>query len=90
MTFQAHNTMTRRKEALVLLQPGTVGFYVCGPTVYDHIHIGNARPLVVFDVLFRLFRLTWGADNVTYVRNITDVDERSTRRRRSAASRSEN
>lgn len=76
MTFHAHNTLTRRKEPLEPLHPGKVGFYVCGPTVYDLIHIGNARPLVVFDVLFRLLRHEFGDGNVTYVRNITDVDDK--------------
>src|SRR5258707_9316625 len=50
--------------------------YVCGPTVYDFAHIGNARPVIVFDVLFRLLRHIYGADHVTYVRNITDVDDK--------------
>ena len=77
MTFQAHNTLSRSKEPLEpTIVPGKVGFYVCGPTVYDLIHIGNARPLVVFDVLFRLLRRTYGDGNVTYVRNITDVDDK--------------
>ena len=77
MTFTAHNTLTRRKEPLEpTIHPGKVGFYVCGPMVYDLIHIGNARPLVVFDVLFRLLRRSYGEDNVTYVRNITDVDDK--------------
>ena len=51
-------------------------FYVCGPTVYDEAHIGNARPVVVFDVLFRLLRAVYGASHVTYVRNITDIDDK--------------
>ena len=75
MTFHAYNTLTRRKEPLVPLRPGRVGIYVCGPTVYGPIHLGNARPLVVFDVLFRLLRHRYGAGNVTYVRNITDIDD---------------
>ena len=76
MTFHAYNTLTRRKEPLVPLRPGRVGIYVCGPTVYGPIHLGNARPLVVFDVLFRLLRHRYGAGNVTYVRNITDIDDK--------------
>ena len=76
MTFHAYNTLTRRKERLVPVRPGRVGFYVCGPTVYDRIHLGNARPLVVFDVLFRLMRLRYGEDKVRYIRNITDVDDK--------------
>ena len=63
--------------------------YVCGPTVYDRAHIGNARPVVVFDVLFRLLRHLYGAEHVTYVRNITDVDDKiNARARGAAASRS--
>ncbi len=76
MTFHAYNTLTRRKEPLVPLRPGRVGIYVCGPTVYGPVHLGNARPLVVFDVLFRLLRHRYGASNVTYVRNITDIDDK--------------
>ena len=67
---------TRRKDVLDPITPGRVGMYVCGPTVYDRAHIGNARPVVVFDVLFRLLRHVYGEDNVTYVRNITDVDDK--------------
>ena len=76
MTLHIHNTLTRRKEPLDPVEPGKVGFYVCGPTVYGPIHLGNARPLVVFDVLFRLLRRRYGADNVRYVRNVTDVDDK--------------
>ena len=70
------NSRTRRKEAFVPRIPGKVGMYVCGPTVYDRAHLGNARPVVVFDVLNRLMRHVYGADNVTYVRNFTDVDDK--------------
>ena len=77
MTFHAYNTLTRRKEPLEpTVRPGRVGVYVCGPTVYDAIHIGNARPLVVFDLLFRLLRHRYGPERVTYVRNITDIDDK--------------
>src|SRR5207237_7041260 len=65
---------TRRKEAFEPLDPDRVRMYVCGPTVYDFAHIGDARPLIVFDVLFRLLRHVYGPDHVVYVRNITDVD----------------
>jgi len=71
-----HNTLTRRKEAFEPLDPGNVRMYVCGPTVYDYAHIGNARPVIVFDVLFRLLRHLYGEKHVTYVRNITDVDDK--------------
>ncbi len=70
------NTLTRRKEVLVPLDENNVRLYVCGPTVYDLAHIGNARPVIVFDVLFRLLRHLYGAQHVTYVRNITDVDDK--------------
>ena len=76
MTLSFHNTLSRRKETLVPVEAGRAGLYVCGPTVYDLIHLGNARPLVVFDVLFRLLRHHFGDDHVTYVRNITDVDDK--------------
>jgi cysteinyl-tRNA synthetase len=76
MPIQIYNTLSRRKEAFEPLDPKNVRFYVCGPTVYDFAHIGNARPVVVFDVLFRLLRHVYGADCVTYVRNVTDVDDK--------------
>ncbi len=70
------NTATRRKEVLRPIVPGQVSMYVCGPTVYDRAHLGNARPAVVFDVLYRLLRHEYGAGNVRYVRNFTDVDDK--------------
>ncbi|WP_299396806.1 cysteine--tRNA ligase [Pelagibius sp.] len=76
MDLQLHNTLTRRKERFEPLDPQNVRMYVCGPTVYDYAHIGNARPVVVFDVLFRLLRHLYGADHVTYARNITDVEDK--------------
>lgn len=76
MSLQFYNTLTRRKEAFVPEDPQKVRMYVCGPTVYDFAHIGNARPVVVFDVLFRLLRHVYGDEHVTYVRNITDVDDK--------------
>jgi len=70
------NTRTRRKEPFRPLDPMNVRMYVCGPTVYDRAHLGNARPVVVFDVLYRLLGQVYGADHVTYVRNITDVEDK--------------
>jgi cysteinyl-tRNA synthetase len=71
-----HNTLTRRKEVFEPLDAADVRMYVCGPTVYDFAHIGNARPVIVFDVLYRVLRHRYGADHVRYVRNITDVDDK--------------
>ncbi len=76
MVLRLYNTLTRTKEQFVPLDPENVRMYVCGPTVYDFAHIGNARPLIVFDVLFRLLREIYGTAHVTYVRNITDVDDK--------------
>jgi cysteinyl-tRNA synthetase len=76
MELRLYDTLTREKRAFVPLDPGNVRMYVCGPTVYDFAHIGNARPLIVFDVLFRLLRHLYGEGHVTYVRNITDVDDK--------------
>jgi cysteinyl-tRNA synthetase len=74
--LRLYNTLTRTKEAFAPIDPDNVRMYVCGPTVYDFAHIGNARPVIVFDVLFRLLRHLYGDDHVTYVRNITDVDDK--------------
>lgn len=74
------NTKTRKKEVFRPIDPGNVRMYVCGPTVYDRAHLGNARPVVVFDVLYRLLRHVYGPDHVTYVRNFTDVDDKIIRR----------
>ena len=68
--------MTKEKRPFAPLDPANVRMYVCGPTVYDFAHIGNARPVIVFDVLFRLLRHLYGEEHVTYVRNITDVDDK--------------
>jgi cysteinyl-tRNA synthetase len=76
MELRLYDTLTREKRAFVPLDPKNVRMYVCGPTVYDFAHIGNARPVIVFDVLFRLLRHLYGAGHVTYVRNITDVDDK--------------
>ena len=74
MTLHLHNTLTRRKEAFAPIDPDHVRVYVCGPTVYDYAHVGNARPVIVFDVLARLLRRLY--PRVTYVRNITDVEDK--------------
>ena len=76
MGLKLYNTLTRKKESFQPIDPNNVRMYVCGPTVYDFAHIGNARPVIVFDVLFRLLRHLYGEDHVTYVRNITDVDDK--------------
>jgi cysteinyl-tRNA synthetase len=76
MSIQLYNTLTRRKELFQPIDAANVRVYVCGPTVYDYAHIGNARPVVVFDTLYRLLRRHYGADHVTYVRNITDVEDK--------------
>ena len=75
-TLKLYNTLTREKVEFKPIDPNNVRMYVCGPTVYDYAHIGNARPVIVFDVLFRLLRHVYGADHVTYARNITDVDDK--------------
>jgi cysteinyl-tRNA synthetase len=74
--LRLYNTLTRKKEDFRPLDAGNVRIYVCGPTVYDFAHIGNARPVIVFDVLYRLLRHLYGPEHVTYVRNITDVDDK--------------
>ncbi len=71
-----YDTMRRRKATFAPLDPANLRMYVCGPTVYDAAHIGNARPVVVFDVLYRLLRRLYGAGRVTYVRNVTDIDDK--------------
>ena len=74
--LKLYNTLTREKAEFRPIDPNNVRMYVCGPTVYDYAHIGNARPVIVFDVLYRLLRHLYGADHVTYARNITDVDDK--------------
>ncbi|MCO5092695.1 cysteine--tRNA ligase [Bosea sp. (in: a-proteobacteria)] len=75
-TLRLYDTLTRTKRDFAPIDPGNVRIYVCGPTVYDYAHIGNARPVIVFDVLFRLLRHLYGAQHVTYARNLTDVDDK--------------
>src|SRR5450432_2273141 len=76
MDLRLYDTLTREKRPFVPLDPENVRLYVCGPTVYDFAHIGNARPVIVFDVLFRLLRHLYGESRVVYARNITDVDDK--------------
>src|SRR6201985_85733 len=76
MELPLYDTWTKEKRPFTPLDPKNVRMYVCGPTVYDFAHIGNARPVIVFDVLFRLLRHMYGEKHVTYVRNITDVDDK--------------
>lgn len=75
-TLRLYNTLTRTKEVFTPVDPNNVRMYVCGPTVYDYAHIGNARPVIVFDVLYRLLRHLYGQDHVRYARNLTDVDDK--------------
>ena len=75
-TLRLYNTLTRRKDEFRPIDAANVRMYVCGPTVYDYAHIGNARPVIVFDVLFRLLRHLYSPEHVKYVRNITDVDDK--------------
>ncbi|WP_439110763.1 cysteine--tRNA ligase [Lentibacter sp.] len=74
--IKLYNTKTRKKEVFTPIEADNVRMYVCGPTVYDRAHIGNARPVIVFDTLYRVLRHVYGADHVTYVRNFTDVDDK--------------
>ena len=76
VTIRLHNSKTRTKEVFIPIDDTNVRMYVCGPTVYDRAHLGNARPVVVFDTLFRLLREVYGPDHVTYARNFTDVDDK--------------
>lgn len=82
MSLSLFNSQTRRKEPFVPIDPRRVRMYVCGPTVYDLAHIGNARPVLVFDLLFRFLRYFYGKNHVFYARNITDVDDKITDRAR--------
>src|SRR5215469_6371104 len=76
MQLKLYDTLTREKRLFQPIDPARVRMYVCGPTVYDFAHIGNGRAAIVFDVLFRVLRHRYGDDHVTYVRNITDVDDK--------------
>ena len=76
ITIKLHNTLTRQKETFEPIDPANVRVYACGPTVYDYAHIGNARPVIAFDILFRLLCMAYGEEHVLYVRNITDIDDK--------------
>src|SRR3974390_2847495 len=76
MELKLYDSLARQKRRFDPIEPARGRLYVCGPTVYDFAHIGNARPVIIFDVLFRLLRHLYGADHVVYVRNITDVDDK--------------
>ena len=78
--LKLYNTLTRSKEPFTPIDAKNVRMYVCGPTVYDYAHIGNARPVIVFDVLYRLLRHIYGEQHVTHVRNITDIDDKINKR----------
>ena len=70
------NSLGNKKEKFNPINPKNIGMYVCGPTVYDDPHIGNARPLIIFDILFKVLKCKYGNKSVTYVRNITDIDDK--------------
>jgi cysteinyl-tRNA synthetase len=80
MEMKLYDTLTREKRLLQPIDPARVRMYACGPTVYDYAHIGNARPIIVFDLLYRLLRHLYGPEHVTYVRNVTDVDDKINKR----------
>jgi cysteinyl-tRNA synthetase len=75
-SLKIFNTLSRQKEDFIPLNKNSVGMYVCGPTVYDHPHIGNARPLIIFDLVYRILIKIFGKDKVNYVRNVTDIDDK--------------
>ena len=79
-TITLQNSKTRKKERFVPIDPENVRMYLCGPTVYDRAHMGNARNVIMFDVLFRLMQHVYGPEHVTYVRNFTDVDDKINQR----------
>jgi len=76
MEIRLYDTKAKKKAVFKPINPADIKFYVCGPTVYDRAHIGNARPAVVFDLLFRFLRNVFGKGSVTYVRNFTDIDDK--------------
>ena len=74
--IKLHNTLTRKKQIFVPLDENNVRLYLCGPTVYDRAHLGNARNVIMFDVLYRLLIQVYGNKSITYVRNFTDIDDK--------------
>ena len=76
MTLKLFNTLTKTKEDFNPISHKSIKMYACGPTLYNNPHIGNFRPIIVFDILFRILQLKFGEGNVTYVRNITDIDDK--------------
>ena len=76
MDYQFYDTYSNTKKLFTPLDASNVRMYVCGPTVYDYAHVGNARPVIVFDIVYRMLQFKYGSDHVTYVRNITDVDDK--------------
>ena len=76
MELHLYDTYSKSKKQFSPIDPSNVRMYVCGPTVYDFAHVGNARPVIIFDILFRLLRQIYGSEQVTYARNITDVDDK--------------
>ena len=78
--IKLYNSKVRKKEIFEPIDPSNVRMYLCGPTVYDRAHLGNARNVILFDVLFRFFREIYGDDNVKYVRNFTDIDDKINQR----------
>ena len=76
MSLNLYDTFSNSKKKFEPIDPKNIRMYVCGPTVYDYPHVGNARPVIVFDILFRILQNLYGTEHVTYVRNITDVDDK--------------
>ena len=76
MVLNLYDTFSKSKRTFEPIDPTNIRMHVCGPTVYDYAHVGNARPVIVFDTLFRIIQHSYGSENVTYVRNITDVDDK--------------
>ena len=76
MRLRLYNTLSKNKELFKPIDSNSIKIYACGPTLYDNPHIGNFRPIIVFDILFRILRSTYGEKNILYARNITDIDDK--------------